>query len=36
MKTLSSQIPQSVKIGLIVILVYAAIGLVTYFVWTSK
>jgi len=36
MKTISSHIPESVKIGLIVLLVYAAIGLVTYFVWTGK
>jgi hypothetical protein len=34
MKAMSSkQIPQTVKIALAVILIYAAIALITYFVW---
>ena len=33
MKTLSAHIPETVQIGLAVLLVYGLIALITYFVW---
>jgi hypothetical protein len=33
MKTLSAQLPETVKIAIAVILVYGTIALVTYLVW---